>query len=151
MSLEQLQSVHQVRRILKAAFPEFRIIAVDSLGAGFCCLDLKKKTIEISEETPEPQAIAALLFNVGHLHVMKNHRKWRLFYGSKEIFNWKNRESKLVKKMSRLGVLTDRAACEWAIEAYLAGWTIADDLADSLVGRYSWNYNAWLHFFSDEA
>lgn len=148
MSLEQTHSMHRARRILKALAPDFHFVATNRLEAEECVLDLNGKTIEIAEVTPMDQAVAAVLFNIGHIYVRATHPKYRLFYGSQELHAWHGREPKLIRKLARLGVITDKLAAQWALEAYVAYWPIQEDAARSLVARYVWPYNAWLNYFS---
>ncbi len=153
MSIEQTNDFHIVKRMVRTISPEYRVLASPRIPAGSCVMDAIQKTIELGESQDIPEAIAVLLFQVGHLRMSKDPR-YAMFYGSgkpgKRIRDWKGTPEALIKKLATMGIKTDRAAAAWAAVTFSAYWPHLPDIYDDLASRYCWDRHQWRKYFAEQ-
>lgn len=135
-----------VRRILRVIAPEYRIMANSGLEAYQSALDLKKKTVEVGENTPIFDGVAILLFQIGHL-ILADRPEFGYFFG-KNIAKWKYSEKTLVNKIIALGMMADQIAFEWASEVMAQYWPMALNETQQLVQRNIWTKDEWTQYFN---
>ena len=143
-SIEMGVNFHKVRRLAKIIAPDFRIFATEALRAEDCVLDMTQKTIEVGEKTSEMKAVAAILFQVGHLR-LRNDPKFAEHFGKIQIEN----EKILTKRLIKQGVEADKKASEWAIEALVGAWNLDRAYAQKLVESYVWCQQEWADYYSN--
>jgi hypothetical protein len=148
LSIEQLPAFHMVRRILKAVAPDFRLLANPQLEPGVSALDVSQKTVEISEDTEIFQAVAALLFQIGHLVLLKD-QKYDLLFG-RGFSSWVGSEGALVDRLSDLGVDADIFASNWALMVLISYWPLSDKKAKQLLSPYAWHKKDWTQYFNNK-
>lgn len=149
MSIEQFQHFHQVRRILKAVAPEYRLIADTNLEPGQTVLDVRThyKTLAIGEETEIMTAVATLLFQVGHLLLLKD-PAFALLFGQ-NMHDWTATEIELVDHLADLGCRADLAAGKWAVHILQSYWPVkSPDAATRLIDPLLWSREEWVEYFS---
>lgn len=146
MSIEQQQDFHQVRRILRAVAPDFRILATSAIKPGEYALDVQRKTIEVGEGTPIMEAVGCSLFSIGHL-LLRNDESFSLFFGN-GISDWKKSEGELVDELAEQGVSADQAAYLWAVSTIQAYWQLSEDDAKQRIGELRSSKEEWLKYFS---
>lgn len=134
MSIERSPQFHQIRRILKTVAPDYRILANPGLKPGFSALDLRKKTIEIAEESSNKDSIPALIFQIGHAIYHKH-------YGV-EI-------SDSPENLARKNVEIDAFASGWTVDVLFSFFNFKLDDARNTVNGLVWSYEDWLSYFSD--
>ncbi len=134
MSLERSSQFHQVRRILKTVAPDFRILANPELNAGFSALDLKKKTIEISEsEEIVDDAVSSLLFQIGHA-IWHKHNSVNLNQNADQL--------------AAENFLIDQFALDWGTKVLTMFFGFRYDKAHNCMTRLVWSEEDWVFYFS---
>ena len=134
MSIERSIQFHLVRRILKTVAPDYRILANPGLEPGFSALDLRKKTVEIGEESIPHDSVSSLLFQIGH--AIYHNRYGVDVSGSKE-------------KLARLNSEIDQFASSWAIHVLFSYFHFKIDDARNTIGELVWDYDDWILYFSE--
>jgi hypothetical protein len=133
LSLERSSQFHQVRRILKTVAPDFRILANPGLNAGFSALDLKKKTIEISEsEEIMDDAVSSLLFQIGHA-IWHKHNCINL-----------NQDA---NQLAAENALIDQFALDWGVKVLTTFFNFRYDQAHKSMTRLVWSQEDWVFYF----
>jgi hypothetical protein len=146
VSIEQSNEIHLVRRILRAIAPEFRLLASSNLQAGESVLDAEAKTIEVGEATPIMEAVAAMLFQIGHL-CLRNDPEFELLFGV-GVAQWKFTEAELIDTLADLGQRADSNAARWAGEVLQDYWPVTSTRAKELMERQCWGRTEWREYFS---
>ena len=147
MSIEQQQDFHVVRRLLKVIAPDFRLLASEAVEPGDSVIDVKRRTIEVGENTEIFQAVGSLLFQMGHLMLRHNHPDFDIFFGQ-DLDKWIGREDDLIEKLSGLGVEADRFASRWAKTVFIAYWPIDEMKVDEIIDQYTMNRDQWKEYWS---
>jgi hypothetical protein len=146
MSIEQLGDFHLVRRVLKTVAPEYRLLASSDLEAGESVLDVDRKTVEVGEATPMLEAVAAMLFNIGHLR-HRDTQKFSLLFG-KGVSAWQHTEDKLINALAHAGMVVDRLSAAWAEIVFCQYWNVEPTQARTMIQRYVWSQSDWKQYFS---
>ena len=131
-SLEHNTQFHFVKRIVKIVSPEYRVFSSVDIEHNNCLLDIKRKTIEIGEGTDITIAIGAILFQVGHLKLIKDKRfseHFGLFETRDSSLKY---ETFLIEKLARQGALADTLSLNWAASVYSNNWHIHPSKAKQL-------------------
>lgn len=134
-SLEQNRKVHLARRLMRLFAPDFRIVALSDLPAKASALDLQKKTIEVSEECEVPEALAAILFAVGHLKA----RAQGLFTKHFGV------GIASVDELICEGVQADLFASDWAYTQLVEVFRVED--ASKLLEVLVWDEATWRNYY----
>lgn len=142
-SIEQGHHFHLARRFVKLIAPEFRVFATDQLETDQCVLDLKAKTIEVSEDSSELQAVAGILFQLGHIRLRERKELSEHFGHIKDIG-----EARLVSRLVKQGVVADKLASDWAYNVFISNWSVDEKVAKSMVSRYVWKDTDWQSYYT---
>jgi hypothetical protein len=105
---------------------------------------MKHKTVEVGEETPVIEAVAALLFQIGHL-VAKKQKRFAVLFGE-GIRSWKESEEALLNRLAHDGHLVDRLASAWAQIVFRQYWDTPE--GEDLIRRHIWTTREWNEYFS---
>jgi len=144
-SIEQSGTFHLARRIAKTVAPEFRIFATDQLKPGEIVLDLRRKTIEICETCDEMQAVAGVLFQLGHVRLMgRDGTDLEAHFGK---ISPTADETFLVKDIIKQGIIADKLASEWATSVLSNTWNMDVSAAASLIDEYVWTEADWRSYY----
>lgn len=146
MSIEQHQEFHIVRRILRSFAPEYRLLATSNLKIGDYVLDSNRKTIEVAEGTDIHEAVAKMLFLMGHVSLETNPVFAPLF--GKHLHNHKGKEVELVTALAELGSQADLIAAQWATKVFTSFWEISEKDAHDLVDGCRMAQEEWHQYFS---
>lgn len=145
MSIEQHQEFHVARRILRSLAPEYRLLATENLKSGDYLLDSRLKTIEIAEKTEIIEAIAKLLFLMGHVSLEKEPVFAPLF--GKNISEYKGKENELITALVELGLEADKIAASWAVNVFCSFWDISHSEAKTLIESCLMTEDEWRKYF----
>jgi hypothetical protein len=146
MSIEQHQDFHIVRRIIRSFAPEYRLLATANLKPGEYVLDSARKTIEVAEGTEIHEAVAKMLFLMGHIALEDTPLFAPLF--GKHLVNHKGKEADLVLALAELGCQADLLAAQSAIKILTSFWDIPLDEAHQLVDGCRMAQEEWRQYFS---
>lgn len=138
-SLEQNRKVHLARRLMRLFAPDFRIVALSDLPEKASVLDLSRKTIEISEECSVTEALAAILFSVGHLKARSQGLYTR-------HFGLKNAS---LDDLITEGVQADSFAARWAYTQLVEVFHVDD--ASRLLQVLVWDEATWRNYYSSDS
>ena len=141
-SLELTGPFHTARRIAKMVAPDFRVFATSALSEGEVVLDLKSKTIEISEHTEQQKAIAAVLFQLGHIR-LRSHSDLSEHFGNVLDIN----EKRLINKLVRQGLQADGLAAKWASDILCLIFDTTPEQANALVDQFVWTEEEWKSYY----
>ena len=141
-SIEQTANFHLVRRIAKVIAPDFRIFATPQIDQDECILDLKRKTIEVGENTIELRAVAAILFQLGQLKIKKLDKFSEHFGKIIDV-----PEHRLIRTLAKQGEEVDQLACKWAVTLLMAHWGLEESKALSIVSPYIWTESEWITYY----
>lgn len=134
-SLEQNRKVHLARRLMRLFAPDFRIVALSELPPKASALDLARRTIEISEECTVSEALAAILFSVGHLKA----RALGLYARHFAV------DTGSVDELVNEGVQADSFAADWAYTQLVEVFRIEE--ADKLLELLVWDEATWRNYY----
>ena len=148
MSIEQLQDFHQIRRILWVVAPEYVVLANEALHPGEIVLDVGTKHLEVGEGTDINEAVAALLFQIGHLK-LRNLPECGLFFGH-GVRGWVGHEVKLINRLAHIGQKVDAFAADWAKKSFRAFFPDRESGVDNLIDSYVWKKAEWRKYFSEK-
>jgi len=146
MSIEQHQDFHVARRVLRALAPEYRLLATPGIAAGHFAMDQTRKTLEVAEGTPVNEAVAKLLFLMGHI-VLVDHATFAPLYG-KGLERYKGKEDELISALAELGEQADVTASRWAHRVFLMFWDISSENAEELLEQCKWSRQEWKKYFT---
>jgi hypothetical protein len=134
MTLEQTPDFVLLRRILRAVAPEYSLMTNAQLPPDNSYLDIDRKIIAVSDHTDTFTAIAAVLFQVGH------------------IINDASAEAAAdLKEFSIHLNKADRAAAKWALGAIMLYWPETEyGRAKRAVRRYIMSPFQWLNHLRQE-
>ena len=146
MSLEQMPDFHQIRRIARVFAPEFRILSNPNLEARESVLDIRKKTIEVSEYSSLADMAGSLCFQLGHL-ILYRDPDFALFFGQ-GIKDWKGTADELIEVLSGLGVRADHFASRWATDILCAYFHEEGQKTAQNIQDHVWSKDQWKEYFS---
>lgn len=141
-SLEHSTKFHMVRRIGKIISPDFRMLARNDFARQESCLDITRKTIEVSEKATPFDAVGTVLFHLGHLR-LRDQKRFAEHFGDFKASN----ENELVKRLSRQGAMADRYAAEWAIQMFVDNFNVSPERANAIVSSQAWTESEWEEYF----
>lgn len=146
MSIEQHQDFHIARRVLRSIAPEYRLVATPIIAKGAFALDHVKKTLEVAEGTAVEEAVAKILFLMGHVVLQDN--PIFLPLSGKNFHRYIGREPELISALAELGAQADFLAAQWSLQMFLAFWDIPTEKAQLLIESLRWSEEEWLQYFS---
>lgn len=146
-SVEQNSEFHLVRRMRDEIAPDFRLFATSALQPGECVLDLKAKTIEIGEGTHPIEAVGGVLFQLGHIRLMKR-KEFQEHFGNfpKDIS-----EEVLVRRIVTQGIKADKYAYLWAFKILYLNWDVDLLMSKKIVSQYMWSEEQWKEYYKAAA
>lgn len=144
-SIEHSPKFHMIRRIAKVIAPDFRILARSDFERQESCLDLKEKTIEVSEKATPFEAVGIALFHLGHLR-LKSQKRFSDHFGD---FKSDNAEE-IVKRLSRQGAMADRYAAEWALSVFVGNFNVDQARAESIISAQIWSEEDYEDYFASQ-
>ncbi len=141
-SIEQSAPFNMARRLVRLVAPDFRVFATEELQQGEVILDLRKKTIEVAEGTPDLEAVAHILFQAGHLR-LRSRRDLAEHFGKIQD----TPETTLISALSQQGTKADRLAYRWAFRVLCGYWNVSPDHARRLISPYVWGNSEWEEYY----
>lgn len=147
MSLEHDTQFHFVKRLVKIVAAEYRVFSTSELEYDQCVLDTKQKTIEIGEGTEITTAVAAILFQAGHLRLIK-HNMFKDHFGDIDLKS--KDEPELLKRLCIQGSTADQMALEWASTVLSSNWNIKLEKSKGILERFVWNEDEWNKYYTKD-
>jgi hypothetical protein len=145
-SVEQAQEFQFARRIAALVAPGWRLLATPVLKPDQLAIDLRKRTIELGEDSKKENLLAGAMFAVGYVRLHNRTRFAELFGRGLEKYS-DNQSDDLVAKLAKQGSLADRYASKWANSALVAFWPAMN--CDDALRLYASRRQDWVRYFSD--
>jgi hypothetical protein len=142
-SVEQCQEFQVARRVASLVAPGWRLLATPFLQSEEIAIDIRKKTIEIGEDTTKEYLLAGAMFAIGHVKLQNKSRFAEFFGNGLEHYSDDN---KLISKLASQGVLADKQAIEWASTSLAAFWP--DLNCSGALYKYGLRRKEWIRYFS---
>ena len=142
-SVEQSQDFQIARRVAALVAPGWRLLATPLLEPGALAVDLRKRAIELGENSTLVDLLAGAMFGLGHARLQKSARFPELF--ARGLHKYHD-EKILISKLATQGALADQYAAQWAARALSAFWPTHD--CGAALAAFAWRRTDWTRYFT---